>query len=233
MTKRLGGWVILNLLLAPTGLVGQSGSSPSLPVVDSGPAAVFSVVPILGFSTKLGDRISPAVYGLYSTNPQVEILCVAAPVRLNQYFAFNPIYEFISPPTNAAGIRQTEHQINAAFDSGLTWKRLRLDNRQRVGKRWVHGAQDSIRYRNLLSASYPLSRDGLQLFHWQEFFFEGNVQRWDQHHLAVGLQRPLGKSLFGQLYYFRLAAVGRPDLHAMGLTMIYRWERGGVKKPVT
>ncbi len=199
---------------------------PSLPTANPGEAAVFSVVPIGGVSTPLTGRVSVGAYGLYSTDPQVEILCVAAPTRLSRLFTLNPIYEFIAPPKSAAGVRQSEQQINLALDTGFTWKRLRLDDRNRVGRRFVAHAEDSTRYRNLPSVALDLrGRSKITLFHWQEFFYEGNVHRWDQHHLAAGVERPLGHGLLGQAYYFRLAAVGRGDIHALGLTLIYSRDR--------
>ena len=200
----------------------QAGGPASLQVPATGSTAVFSVVPIVGATAEITPQLSGGVYGLYSTDPQVEILCVAAPFRLNSVFTVNPIYEFISPPPDGNGHKERESQVNIALDSGFAWKNLHISDRNRVGRRLVDYAADSTRYRNLPSVTYLLpGKTKLSLFHWQEFFYEGSVARWDQHHLAAGLQRPLGGHLLTQLYYFRLAATGRGDIHALGLTLIY------------
>lgn len=215
-TSFLAVWCSARLCLA------QAGGPASLQVPATGSAAVFSVVPIVGATTQITPRLSGGVYGLYSTDPQVEILCIATPIRLNSIFAVNPIYEFISPPPDGNGHREKESQINIALDSGFTWKSLQISDRNRVGRRFVDYAADSTRYRNLPSVTYLLpGKAKLSLFHWQEFFYEGSVSRWDQHHVAAGLQRPFGEHLLTQFYYFRLAATGRGDIHALGLTLIY------------
>lgn len=203
-------------------LPAQSSGVASLQTAAPAANSTFSVVPIVGVTSVLTDRLSVGAYGLYSTDPQVEIFCLAAPVRLNRYFGLNPIYEYISPPRSGTAERQTEHQINLALDAGVTWRRLRLDQRNRIGRRFVNAAQDSTRYRNLVSVGFRLpGRSGIEAFHWQEFFFEGRVARWDQRHIAAGLQRSFASGLLGQLYYFRLAAVGRGDIHALGITLLY------------
>ena len=216
----------LVLVFQPQRLLAQSAGVASLQTAAPTSNSTFSIVPIMGITGEVNRRLSIGAYGLYSTDPRVQILCVAAPLRLNRYLALNPIYEFISPPRIGQGQRQTEHQVNLALDAGLTWRHLRLDMRNRIGRRFVNSSPDSTRYRNLVSVACPLpGRSKIEAFHWQEFFYEGVVSRWAQHHIAAGVQRPLSSGLIAQLYYFRLAAAGRGDIHALGITMVYRFPR--------
>ena len=150
---------------------------------------------------------------------------VAFSFKPNKYLTLSPGYRSIAtqPVPNRSG---REKRFSFAGTVNIPLEPFTLSNRHLIERRLRHPQADSTRCRNRLQIEYPIKLRGLnlQLFAYDEVFYDWAVNDWSRSGIAIGCSRKFNQHFTGDLFYIRQNdGYSRPgDLHVVGTVLRIR-----------
>ncbi len=144
-------------------------------------------------------------------------------LALNKHFSVSPTYLFIASQP-ARGRREFEHRMRFDVTYNHKFKNFAIKNRNRVEYRVRNSRSDSVRYRNKLTLSVPINRNGAELFTpfiSNEPYYDFSAGEWSRNDLSPGIAKKFTDKLSGEFFYtWRKNRSGRPgDVHAVGFNL--------------
>jgi hypothetical protein len=145
-------------------------------------------------------------------------------VKVGRFWSFAPGYSYIATqPLQGVDVRENRLHFDLGFQAALG--NFLLTDRNRVERR-MFPKVDYFRYRNRLAIEHPLEagRIRLRAFVYDEFFYDGLLEKWSRNRIAVGVTRKMSNFLSMDFYYLRQNdRYSRPgDIHALGIAFKFR-----------
>ncbi len=126
-------------------------------------------------------------------------------LRLNDSFTFTPTYLYRSA-NPGRNVKEYEHRIRFDITYQKKWKHVAIKNRDRVEYRARNSRSDSVRFRNKFTFSFPVKRDGKEIFSpfvATEPFYDFSAKNWSSNEFSAGIARKLSKSVSVEFFYVR------------------------------
>lgn len=122
---------------------------------------------------------------------------------LNKYLTLSASYFYRAgqPPT---GGKEYEHRIRIDATPGNKWKYFSLRDRNRFEYRFRHFRANSTRYRNRLTMTIPIKKDGKELFApfvADEIFYDFSVHKLNRDEFSTGISKKFNKNFSADFYY--------------------------------
>jgi Protein of unknown function (DUF2490) len=181
------------------------------------------------YSFPTGRRIEGIVSGTLRLGRGMEHLVheragAAVSIKAGKHWSFSPGYSYIATqPLRGIDTRENRIHFEVGFQAAL-WNFL-LTDRNRIERR-MFPRVDYFRYRNRLAIEHPLEAGHLRLrvFVYDEFFYDGLLEKWSRNRIAVGVTRRMAKFLSMDFFYLRQNDhYSRPGyIHALGLGFKFR-----------
>lgn len=111
------------------------------------------------------------------------------------------LYKFTEP---VRGNRSYEHTIRFDLSLEKKWKNFSLKDRNRIEYRIRNNKPDSTRYRNKITAKFPVRRDGKEIFSpfiATEPFFDFTGSQFSSNEFSAGISKKWTKSFSTDIYY--------------------------------
>lgn len=149
-------------------------------------------------------------------NPQLAATGVEAEFHLPGHFRITGGYLFADLPQFPLAV----HVPLIAMSKAFTWKKIRVDDRNRF-ERLIGFPNDPVRYRNRLLMDRPFGPgDAWHLLVGDEAFYNFSDSAWNQNRFQVGGGTRLGAQFALDLYYLQ-RNTSRPasTTHVLGSTL--------------
>jgi len=122
------------------------------------------------------------------------------------------------------GKPEYEHTIRFDLSAEKKWKHFSLKDRNRIEYRIRNNKPDSVRYRNKLTAKFPIKNDGKEIFApfvATEPFFDFTGSQFSSNEFSAGITKKLNKNLSADVYYLNKAnRSGTPKyINAIGVNL--------------
>jgi hypothetical protein len=145
--------------------------------------------------------------------------------RTGKYLTFTPNYlNIVMRPS--AGRKVNENRLTLPITVRVPVGKFLLSDRNQFERR-LRFPLNSTRYRNRLQIERPIKikQTSLQLFAFDEIFYDWSLDAWVRNRFGVGVSRKFNKYFTGDLYYMHQAdGRSRPgDLHIIGATYRLRF----------
>lgn len=123
--------------------------------------------------------------------------------HLNKYLTLTTSYLYRAgqPPT---GGKDFEHRIRFEATPGYKWKHFSLRDRNRFEYRFRNSRPNSTRYRNRLTFTVPVKKDGKELFApfaADEVFYDFREGKWNRNEFSAGISKKFNKTFTADFYY--------------------------------
>jgi hypothetical protein len=102
------------------------------------------------------------------------------------------------------GKKDFEHVIRFDLSAEKKWKSFSLKDRNRVEYRFRNGKENSARYRNKITAKFPVRRDGKEVFApfiATEPFIEFSDGKLSSNELSLGISKKFEHGLSADIFY--------------------------------
>ena len=142
---------------------------------------------------------------------------------LNKHFNVSPTYLYIAAEP-ARGRGEWEHRLRFDLTYGHKFKHFSIKDRNRLEYRIRNSRDDSVRYRNRFTASFPLRRDNKEFFApfiSAEPYYDFTAGHWSRIDISPGIAKKFTDRLSSEFFYvWRKNRFGRPrDIHALGFNL--------------
>ena len=122
-------------------------------------------------------------------------------IRKGLTYSSSYLYKFTEP---VRGIKSFEHTIRFDLSAEKKWQHFSLKDRNRIEYRIRNNRADSVRYRNKLTAKFPVRSDGKEIFApfvATEPFFDFTGSQFSSNEFSAGISKKLNKNLSTDIYY--------------------------------
>lgn len=122
-------------------------------------------------------------------------------LRKGLTYSSSYLYKFTEP---VRGAKAFEHLIRFDLSAEKKWRPVSLKNRSRIEYRIRNNRSDSVRYRNKITAKFPVRSDGKEIFApfvTTEPFFDFTSKRFSSNEFTVGISKKLNANLSTDIYY--------------------------------
>ena len=142
---------------------------------------------------------------------------------LNKNWNLSPTYLYIAGQP-ARGRREFEHRLRFDATYGHKFKKFSIKDRSRLEYRIRHSRQDSVRYRNRFTFTFPVTKDGKEIFapfiH-DEVYYDFTAKQWSRNDLSPGISKKFTDKLSADFFYvWRANRSGLPkNIHALGFNL--------------
>lgn len=161
--------------------------------------------------------------GQHVTRPVDERAGAGLTLRVDKYLTLAPNYLYLSTQP-APGRKSYEHRLTIPATVRFTIGKFTFSDRNQFERRIRHPQVDATRYRNRLQIEYPVKLGGLklQLFAFDEVFYDWSVHDWVRNRFALGASRRFNRHFTLDLYYLRQndGRTNPGDLYVLGA--VYR-----------
>ncbi|MEP7147633.1 MAG: DUF2490 domain-containing protein [Acidobacteriota bacterium] len=142
---------------------------------------------------------------------------------LNKSFNFSPTYVYVAAQPRR-GRHDFEHRIRFDLTYTKKFEHFSIKDRSRIEYRGRNSREDSVRYRNKFTFSYPVKRDGKELFApfiADEPYYDFAAKHWSRNDLTPGISKKFSNGLSADFFYlWRHNRTGLPaDVHAVGVNL--------------
>ena len=129
--------------------------------------------------------------------------------------------------TEQAGRDANENRLFLNLTPSWSWKRLRLEDRNRIVFRHLNG-RDDWNYRNRSRIAVEVGRGWyeIQPYVADEVFYGARAGEWNRNRFFLGLEKPLTKQLSADCYYMiQSDRTGRDwsEFHVVGVATQVAW----------
>ncbi len=161
--------------------------------------------------------------GQHVTRPVDERVGAGLTLRMDKYLTLAPTYLYSSTQP-APGHNSYEHRLTIPATVRFTIGKFTFSDRNQFERRIRHPQVDATRYRNRLQIEHPIKPGGLklQLFAFDEVFYDWSVHDWVRNRFALGASRRFNRHFTLDLYYLRQndGRTNLGDLYVLGA--VYR-----------
>jgi hypothetical protein len=165
-------------------------------------------------------------YGRNLKRPIDERGTVGLNYRLNKYFTVGSTYVYRRfRPTEARA--QYEHRLLFHLLAEKKWTRVTLRNRAMTTYYIRHSRPDSVAYRNRVQVSFPVKKDGKELFApfvADEPFYDFREKKWFRNDFFAGVSKQFTPKFGADFFYlrqgFKLGTLRRTN--GFGVSFRYR-----------
>lgn len=123
--------------------------------------------------------------------------------NVNKYLTLTTSYLYRAgqPPT---GGKEYEHRIRFEATPGYKWKHFSLKDRNRFEYRFRHSRANSTRYRNRLTFTVPIKKEGKEIFSpfvADEIFYDFREEKLNRDEFSVGISKKFNQTFTADFYY--------------------------------
>lgn len=168
-------------------------------------------IPLIKQKNKKGEKVEKINFLLSGTfragnnisRPVDERIGFGFDYILNKYLTLTASYFYRAgqPPT---GGNEYEHRIRLDATPGNKWKYFSLRDRNRFEYRIRHFRANSSRYRNRLTMTIPVKKDGKELFApfvADEIFYDFREHKLNRDEFSTGISKKFNKNFSADFYY--------------------------------
>src|SRR5688572_24151954 len=142
---------------------------------------------------------------------------------LNKHFNVSPTYLYIAGQPGR-GRKEFEHRLRFEVSYSHKFKHFSIKDRNRIEYRFRHSRANSVRYRNRITFTFPVNRDGKELFSpyiSTEPYYDFTAEQWSRNDFSPGISKKFTDKLSGDFFYvWRHNRSGLPgDVHALGFNL--------------
>lgn len=148
-------------------------------------------------------------------------------IKVAPWLKVEPVYQYEWSEQAAGSDTTIENRLYLNVTPSVSWRRVHLEDRNRVEFRHVNG-RDDWRYRNKPKLGVEIGSGwyAMEPYVADELFYGARAGEWNRNRVFVGLEKALSKHLSADLYYMiESNKTGRDwaELHVLGGTASWRF----------